>query len=208
MVSRDVSLEECTKVMADTQRVRALQDQLKAKLMHIIRTEFRSSYTDNHRVAMWCGSLIMQTVVGEFAQQLREHFEREGESSLQLYINGLPVSFVPNEQVTNEEPVTAAASAVEVTETEIDAGLSIGVVVVVLALLLALVAAVVFTLLRYSRHKRKESYYANSGMHRSESKAVTIVVNPLTLKVTENGEEDVKDSFGIEMSEINNVLRV
>ena len=86
--------------MADPQSVRALQDQLKAKLMEVIRREFVSSYSDNHRVAMWCGSLVMQTVVGQFAQQLRQHFEHEG-NTLELYVNGLPVNFTPREQPAN-----------------------------------------------------------------------------------------------------------
>ena len=86
--------------MADPQSVRALQDQLKAKLMEVIRTKFRASYSDNHRAAIWCGSLVMQTVVGQFAPQLRQHFEREA-NSLELNVHGLPVGFTPRERSTN-----------------------------------------------------------------------------------------------------------
>jgi len=203
--------------MVDPQSVRALQDQLKTKLMEVMQSEFQSSYPDSHRVAMWCGSLVVQAVVGRFASQLRQYFKR---NTLELNVNGLPVRFAPQEQSIDAKP-PLSASAVRVTETEIDFGVLIGVIVVVLTSLIAFATAL---LLLHTRFKRKASYYANSGVHRSthrwcdrSSRAVTIVVNPLTVKGTPayngdnpnnpnpnpNGEEGSKESFGIEMSDMN-----
>merc|ERR1712037_725673 len=134
--------------------------------------------------------------------------------------------FAPREQSTDAKPALSA-SAVRVTETEIDLGVLIGVIVVVLTSLIAFATAL---LLLHTRYKRKASYYANSGVHRSthrcdrSSRAVTIVVNPLTVKGTPayngdnpnpnpnpnpspnanpnpSGEEGSKESFGIEMSD-------
>lgn len=154
----------------------------------------------------------MQTVVGRFAPQLQQHFKREG-NTLELDIDGLPVRFAPQERSDDMKPAVAASASV--TEDEIDFGLTIGVIVVVLASGFATAAAL---LLLRTRHKRKESYCANSGStHRFDrsSRAVTVVVNPLAVKGTPacnrgnsnahpnpNGEEQSKESVVIEMSDL------
>lgn len=198
-----MSWDECETVMADPKSVRALQDELKAKLKEVIQTDFHSSYpdADNYRVAMWCGSLVMQTVVGPFAQQLRQHYESE-DNTLELQVNGLPMSFVPQEPVTSTstttEPAASATAADVADETDLGfwiAGVTMGVVCVV-----AFVVTLTLTLVLYMRHKHKAKYYADTGVR---GKAVTIVINPLTgtENPKDNGKEDAKDA-GIEMTNI------
>ena len=99
-----MSKTECAAALAQPAYVRALQDALTAELERVVRAEFDPNYSapTAMRPSMWCGSLVMEAVVGDaFASKVREHYST-GNNQLELKVGGQPVIFVP--QPTTSTP--------------------------------------------------------------------------------------------------------
>ena len=99
-----MSKTECAAALAQPAYVRALQDALTAELERVVRAEFDPNYSAPAamRPSMWCGSLVMEAVVGDaFASKVREHYG-SGNNQLELKVGGQPVIFVP--QPTTSTP--------------------------------------------------------------------------------------------------------
>merc|ERR1712187_97198 len=88
----DISKEECEEAITKTEYVKALQDALTTELAKVIKTQLNGDYVTKYRPSIWCGSLVMQAVVGEtFASQLDKHYASG--NALELQVDGKDVPF-------------------------------------------------------------------------------------------------------------------
>jgi len=87
-----MSKEECETALAKPEYVKALQEALTAELTKVIKTQLNGDYVGNYRPSIWCGSLVMQAVVGEtFASQLDKHYTSG--NALELQVDGKDLPF-------------------------------------------------------------------------------------------------------------------
>merc|ERR1712157_701939 len=97
----------------------ALQDDLQAKLTSAMKT--LSSYDDSKAPAamvpsMWCGSLIMQAVVGDFAAELEQHYQ-DPKNTLELSLDGNVLRFAPKPSTTTTSTTTTSTTTTSTTTT-------------------------------------------------------------------------------------------
>ena len=104
MVNRGMSKADCQAAVTDPDYVTALTDAFTAELMRVIQTKFEEDYVSKFRPSVWCGSLVMQAVVKNFAGELRQHYS-EG-NALKLEVNGQPVRFRPLKKVATATGAT------------------------------------------------------------------------------------------------------
>jgi len=106
-----MSKAECAAALAKPAYVEALQDALAAELARVIRSQFDPKYSPAtpFRPSVWCGSLVMEAVVGDtLASQLREHYSSGG-NELQLEVAGQSLVFVPQPTTTTPSKIKATA---------------------------------------------------------------------------------------------------
>ena len=61
---------ECEALLASQGYVSAMQYELSRELLDVIKTEFSAVYIGEYLPAVWCGSLVIQAVVGSHAPQV------------------------------------------------------------------------------------------------------------------------------------------
>jgi len=112
----EMSKTECEAALAKPEYVKALQDALTTELAKVIKTQLNGDYVSKHRPSIWCGSLVMQAVVGEtFAPELNKHYTSGNALELQVEDKTLP--FKPQSTTTSTTISTSTSSTTVSTTT-------------------------------------------------------------------------------------------
>lgn len=112
----EMSKTDCEAAIAKPEYVKALQEALTTELTKVIKTQSNGDYVSKHRPSIWCGSLVMQAVVGEtFASELQKHYTSG--NALELQVEGKALPFKPQSTTTSTTISTTTSSTTVSTTT-------------------------------------------------------------------------------------------